>query len=392
MDPRSGKRLAPAVPISELRQAVDGTVRGPSGGAAQALTVEHPLQPFDARNFTPGLLRRGRTLSFDRAALRAVQIAARPPAPAPSTRLRLPAVGADWQPNLADLLRFFSHPLKALLRDRAQLSRWQDPVPDEQIPVELDGLDQWDIGDRLLRQHLRGQPLESLVAAEWRRGSLPPRAFGARTIEEVATQVAQVAGTAATAVTGAPERHEVALDIAGDRFTGSVGEVHGDRIVRISFSRLSAKARLHAWIELLALTAAFPDRAWQADVIGRRGRSLLGPVPGRWAELVLADLIALQRTGLSEPIPFAVRTSAEYAEMRSRNRTLDQFRESLEKTWKMDTDAYYEEFFGPEVSLDRMLAARSIAAEERGDLGEPSRFGSLARRVFQLMLASEVSG
>ncbi len=392
MDPRSGKALAPAVPISELRHAVDGTVRGPEGGAASALTVEHPLQPFDARNFAPGLVRRGRTLSFDRAALRAVQIAARPRTPVAPLRLRLPAVDAGWQPTLADLMRFFSHPLKALLRDRAQLSSWPDPVPDEQIPIELNGLDQWAIGDRLLRQHLRGQPLESLVAAEWRRGSLPPRAFGQRTIDEVASQVRQVATIAATAVTTTPDRHEIAVDIAGDRFTGSIGEVHGDRIVRISYSALSAKARLHGWIELLALTAAYPDRSWQAEVIGRRGRSVLGPVPGRWAELVLADLIEVQRIGLSEPIPFAVRSSAEYAEKRFRNRSLEQFRGLLEKTWKMDHDRYYQDFFGPDGGLDAILADRSIPAEERGDFGEPSRFGTLARRVFQLMLSSEVLG
>ena len=36
-----------------------------------------------------------------------------------------------------------------------------------------------------------------------------------------------------------------------------------------------------------------------------------------------------------------------------------------------------------------MLAQPSRAAEERGDLGEPSRFGTLARRVFAPLLRCE---
>ncbi len=39
--------------------------------------------------------------------------------------------------------------------------------------------------------------------------------------------------------------------------------------------------------------------------------------------------------------------------------------------------------------LDAMLAQRSIPDEERGSLRETSRFGTLARRVFQPLLAIE---
>ena len=107
-----------------------------------------------------------------------------------------------------------------------------------------------------------------------------------------------------------------------ERLTGSVARVFGDDIVRVSFSRLSAKSRLQSWVELLALTAAHPDRSWRAVTIGSGGRSVLGPVGGRLAGLVLADLIDLQRTGLAEPIPFAPKTSAEYARIR-RNELAD---------------------------------------------------------------------
>jgi exodeoxyribonuclease V gamma subunit len=61
----------------------------------------------------------------------------------------------------------------------------------------------------------------------------------------------------------------------------------------------------------------------------------------------------------------------------------------LDKVWTQDRDAAYERFFGPGVTLTAMLAQPSRAAEERGDLGEPSRFGTLARRVFAPLLRCE---
>ena len=42
-----------------------------------------------------------------------------------------------------------------------------------------------------------------------------------------------------------------------------------------------------------------------------------------------------------------------------------------------------------EEGADTVLAQPSIASEERGNLSEPSRFGTLARRVFQPLLSVE---
>jgi exodeoxyribonuclease V gamma subunit len=39
--------------------------------------------------------------------------------------------------------------------------------------------------------------------------------------------------------------------------------------------------------------------------------------------------------------------------------------------------------------LDDLLAQPSVPSEERGSLAEPSRFGTLARRVFQPLLSVE---
>jgi exodeoxyribonuclease V gamma subunit len=116
---------------------------------------------------------------------------------------------------------------------------------------------------------------------------------------------------------------------------------------------------------------------------------VLGPVSERWAGPLLGDLVDLQRTGLAEPIPFAPKTSAEYARVRRKGWPIDAHLKNLEKLWARDRDTSYEQFFGPGVSLETLLSQAARPNEVRGDLGEPSRFGTLARRVFQPLLANE---
>ena len=117
---------------------------------------------------------------------------------------------------------------------------------------------------------------------------------------------------------------------------------------------------------------------------------MLGPVGGSWAGMVLADLADLRRTGLREPLPLAARTSAHYATLRHAGQPLarEQLRD-LDKTWAMDRDPAYEQYFGPGVRLEDLLSQQSRPEEERGALGEPSRFGTLARRVFTPLLSCE---
>jgi exodeoxyribonuclease V gamma subunit len=390
-DPRSGAEIPPAVPIGEMLDALDTTARTMDGEPIRSkITTRHPLQPFDASNFTPGELGSQKGFSFDRAGLRAVRAASR------ERRTAMPVFGSGPLPDrdrddlvtLSDLVRFYHHPIRALIYDRAGL--WitkPDETPDEQIPVSVSGLDAWSIGDRLLRLRLSGHEPELLIAAEWRRGFLPPRALGQRSIKDISEQVEELVQTAQPFLTDDPAPHEVLADLGNRRMTGTVNGVIGDSVVHVSYSKLAAKHRLQAWLELLALTVHDPSRPWQAIAIGRGGWSQLGAVDATWASKVLADLIDLRATGLREPIPFGPKTSAEYAALRYRDRQTALYRRQLDKLWAQDRDEAYERFFG--ASFDAVLAQPSISSEERGNLAEPSRFGTLARRVFQPLLSVE---
>ena len=65
-DARTGARRPPAVPLGELLDAVAATAGRP---ALDRIVVRHPLQPFDARNFTAHALGARGPFSFDRTEL-----------------------------------------------------------------------------------------------------------------------------------------------------------------------------------------------------------------------------------------------------------------------------------------------------------------------------------
>ncbi|HET9778006.1 MAG TPA: exodeoxyribonuclease V subunit gamma, partial [Propionibacteriaceae bacterium] len=392
-DPRSGAEIPPAVPIGALLDTLDTTARTSDGARIRnKIITRHPLQPFDIANFTPGGLGSRAGFSFDRAGLRAVRAASRERHSAPSVFGTERLLGRDDNGliSLSDLIRFFNHPVRALIYDRAGL--WvtrPDETPDEQIPVNLNGLDAWIIGERLLRLRMAGHESEALIAAEWRRGYLPPRALGHKAIQGIAEQVEQLMQTAQPFLTSQPAPHEVLADLGDVRLTGTVSGIISDCRVHLSYSRLAAKHRLQAWLELLALTVTDPSRPWQAITIGRGGCSQLGRVDATWARKVLTDLIDLRATGLREPIPFSPKTSAEYAALRYRDRQPALYQRQLDKLWGQERDEAYERFFGVGAGFDAMLAQSSISSEARGSLAEPSRFGTLARRVFQPLLSVE---
>lgn len=391
-DPRSGSRRSPAVPIGELLDAVDQTVRTADGRPPRHMVQHrHPLQPFDPANFEPA---GGRgPFSFDLAALRGARAAAGPRT-AGATVYPLDPLPPRPRPAeiaVTDLVRFLGHPVKALLRERGGLPTWEeeDQTSDE-LPVALEGLDAWAVGTRLLDRLLQGADPDRLLAAEWRRGTPPPRALGDRALHRVLRQAVDIAERARPWLTSEPQSRDVAVEIGDRLLVGTIGPLHGPTLVAVGFSTLGPRQRLAAFARLLALTAAHPGSPWQAVTIGRRGTSVIGPVDPGWAALVLADQLDLMETGLSEPLPFAPRASAEYARLRRRDLRVDPGESSARREWEWDRDAAYERFFGAGATLADLAAIPSRPDEERGTLAEPSRFGTLARRVFHPLLGVEV--
>ncbi len=385
-DARTGEELRPAVPVDALLETLDATVQAGATPVRARLTAHHPLQPFGTADLARGA--GGRPFSFDRSALRAAQALRGPRTTArgPYEQMVLAPVPRRRDVELADLYRFFHHPVKGLLRARAQLFEGDGDGPqDEQIPVELDGLQRWAVGDRMLQAHLAGVPLQALEAAEWRRGEVPPRALGQRLVRRLSEDVTTVAGAATPWLAAPAERLDLLLDLDDVRVSGSVAGVRGPTAVRVVFSRPSAKHRLQAWVELLALTLARPEREWRSVVVGRGSTIELGPVPADFAAAVLGDLLVLQSVGLAQVLPFAPRTSYEYARLRARGADWQEGY-GVRDAWQQDRDVSWERVLGPAPDVEDLMRLQVPAAAQRRLPGETTTFGVVARRVYQPLL------
>ena len=114
---------------------------------------------------------------------------------------------------------------------------------------------------------------------------------------------------------------------------------------------------------------------------------VLGPLDLDWAQRVLADLVELYLTGLQEPLRFAPRRQPSTP--RSATAIVRWICTVVMKAWKQERDPIWERFLGPDAELSDLMEQPTRRAEERGTLVEPTRFGTLARRVFNPLFDHE---
>jgi exodeoxyribonuclease V gamma subunit len=415
-DERTNLRRPPAVPVGELLDIVERTVSCAEGSARDQVEVHHPLQPFDPRNFTPGRLVPGRAWGFDPQALAGANALNRPRAPRPPfLPAPLPARD-DAVVELGNLIRFVEHPVKALLRDRLgiSVSEFFDEVQDA-IPVELDALEQWGVGQRLLEGVLAGAELTTCMQAEIARGALPPGQLARPTLAEIGVVVDQIAA-AAKALGADREPGSLDLNLAlpdGRTLAGTVTGLCGDAVRTISYSRVKPRERLRAWVKLLALSAARPERPFESVVIGRARADArwagvtvarIGPLADsadgrREAALAeLAVLLDLYDRGMREPLPLACDTSAAYAQAVVAGEGADGAVAAARGVWQTefrydreDRDPEHMLVYGDAIPLARLLedGARDDEQGSSWDEAETTRFGRYALRLWRGLLAVE---
>jgi exodeoxyribonuclease V gamma subunit len=386
--------IPPAVPLDELLDALDLTVPG----GREAVLRRQPLQPFDPANFLPD--RYGHPFSFDTAAAGAANALqqernrSRPFLPSPLERPPDPDIA------LADLQSFHRNPVRGFLRLGIDVS-----VPEEHaesldaMPVALDHLEAWALGDRVLRKILDGADAQTVLQAELLRGTLPPRKLGELALRDVCAKVQVLRDAAATdRDLAAPVSVDVTVELGdGRRLTGVVPDVRGGRIVRVNYSKLSPKHRLTAWIDLLALASAYPDQSWSAATYGwskRYGKeapawSILhveaADAPGR-----LRALVDVFDRGLREPLPLFAKTSSAWAIADHGSKDTGY---PTQNAWRGSdavpgerADAAHVRVFGRDAELDRLMG---VPRDDEDWSDAPTRFERYARRVWEPLLSSE---
>lgn len=412
-DERTNAELPPSVPVGELLDVVDAMVRTNDGRRAREhLVAHHPLQPFDPRNFEAGALGRGGPWSFDGVTLDGAKaILGERDIAAPFLAGPLPPAQRTEIIELESLVRFVQHPVRAFLRQRLGISvgDFNEDV-DDAIPVELDGLQKWAVGERVLGSRLAGASADACRAAEEARGELPPHGLAgvvyddvAKTVESLVAEVGQLVGTGADV-----DSVEVTVRLDDGRLVvGTVPGIVGSVARHVTFSKVAAKHRIAAWVRFLALSAGRPGDRFEVVTIGKSsGRratvtvSRFAPLAGDEAEIEkrarehLHDLVALYDRGMCEPLPIACATSAAYAEAVRLKRDT---RNAAAYAWESgrypgeDRDLEHLLVHGGSLGLDALLEAPPCDGEDGPgwDASESSRFGRYARRLWDGLLDCE---
>ncbi|WP_426243052.1 exodeoxyribonuclease V subunit gamma [Nocardioides sp. LHG3406-4] len=400
----NGAERPPAVPLGELLDALDVTTEAP---VRDRVLVRHPLQPFDEVNLVPGGLVGDHPFTFDRAALAGAEAAR-------GTRIEVrelvpePLSAADTSPDvsLADLHDFFRHPVKAFFRSRLRVSTPYDADEAKNaIPIELDNLEQWAVGDRLVTDVLAGADPQAGMTAEQLRGLLPPGDLGAGVLTAVVQKVRPLVTQALALRTGPARSLDVDIDLGDRRLTGTVGNVYGNDLVSVSYSNLGAKQRLAAWLDALALAAGHPDENWTAHTIGKHRSggqvAMVKPLPEHEARAWLRELVDVYERGLREPLPLPVKTSLAYAAdhvYASAGRDADPDGRA-EREWttprfddtgfpKEDADAWHVRAFGEHAPYSMLTTP--LRADET-PVGPAHRLGHYAWRVWGPLLSDRES-
>lgn len=339
-------RLDPSVDIGWPSDAT--VAHRPQAG--RALVSLHTLQPYDPDNFraTPD----APPFSFDRVACLGAGSAydrhgvVVPDAPCWSEPFPSPL--DDETVSLDELVKFFRNPAQQLLRRTAGLSLTDyDAAPSHQFPLDLMGLDRWQVGTRIMDGLLRGESMQRLTDAERLRGTLPPLDLGTFLGQYAGRDAARIAERARGVLALPTHACDIAADLATGRVVGRA-VVHGDWVVEHTFSKLSGRHFIEPWLSLVAL-AASGQRA-RGALIASNGTWLLAPPnPGEATEL-LGMLVTWYREGLTRLLPLPPKVAALRAGMPVPAPRPERGMDPEEIAWTREHDADWGYFVGPRLS------------------------------------------
>jgi exodeoxyribonuclease V gamma subunit len=363
----TGRPLPPATPVGELLDQLERSVA--DAGVRQHVLVQHPLQSFDVRSFTPGALVPGTSFSFDAAAHAGARATARPTTPEPAFLAGTLPADDDRVVTLDALRDLVRHPVRSFVTGRldVRLPYEEDPV-DDGVPLSLGHLERWSVKRRVLEAVLAGAAGQDAEADERRRGLLPPGPLGDRELERARPDVQRLFALAA------PLRAEVARSVDvdvelpdGRRVVGTVADVHPGHALRVTASTVQGRQLLEPWVDVLALAAAGDPRP--VHVVGRVASgyrkapgvlTVAAPTTDE-ARALLAELLDLHAEGRTRPLPLPVRTSQTYADLARRTTPANALAKA-EREWEGSrdiagekADAYHRLVLGPDATIRTLV-------------------------------------
>lgn len=360
-DPRSNLSLPPAAPLAELLD----TLVAMTGLPADEIVLRHPLQPFGSDYFSGTT---GRLFSFD---------AEHCPAPASRAVAAFSAAGYVLRDEevqeieLAELQRFFAHPVRYFLRERLgiHLEESEELLATHE-PFIPDHLEAYQLREAQFGALAAGQAEDEADALLRARGWLPQGIAGTLAARAARAEALPL-WEAAQPWREALRRPDcaVAFESAGLRLAGRLEGLTDQGLWRVRHGRLRSRDRLRLWLDHLLLNLAAPPGVPPVSTLIARDDMLrLAPEPA--AAEILSDLLALYREGAARVLPFYPETAWAW---------------QAQKNWRREWEG--DRYHGKPGERDDdyiRLALRDKVHDGDDPLG--TEFQLLSRRVFDPLL------
>jgi len=309
---RDNATIPPSVLISDLRDVLNQTYTDEHGEELwPQLLTQHPLQAFSQRYF-----------DGDNAQLFSFAQAQCPTNEIPENKTwfeqALPEADDSWrQISLNQLISFFRHPARYLLRERLGMRlEMTDDQLDIREPFELDGLQAWSLRQQLLNAKLNPNIETNMLDLVQASGLLPQGIMGEQIFE---SQVEKVDIFAEKLLPQYPTHLLTPIpfelkfnDVVLSGQLGESSQLHDGGLFQYRMAKTKGHDLLAMWITHCVLNAVKPSNVGRQSILITEDNDYqFSPVED--AHAILQQLIELYWQGIHQPLSFFSNTSYAFA-------------------------------------------------------------------------------
>ncbi|PAU93888.1 exodeoxyribonuclease V subunit gamma [Aliifodinibius salipaludis] len=253
----------------------------------------------------------------------------------------LPEPDEEWkQLSVTDLISFFQHPSKYLLRNRLGIYLQDEEIlTDNREPFELDNLTGYQIKQELLDCFLKEQSLEEYRKVMQARDMLPEDWTGEQEYHQQVKEVEMFGEEIQLRMDDQPlDDVEVDLEINGFRILGKLENIYQGAQMDYRFGKAKPKYLTAFWIRHLLFQLAKPGGhpgkstyfSWDD---GSFEKVQLPAIDD--AETIINDLMDLYRQGLLKPLKLFCKSSFKFGEeVYKKGKDIEDGFSSAQKKWE----------------------------------------------------------